>query len=377
MTVPHLNPPLLERLGLGPGRQQLWAREVRTDRALMARSMMYLFAAGATVSLVLVLVLPAGIDQGRIFVTSACGYALAGALLIGYDRLPKWAFVVFLAVETALIEWTIYAGGASTSAFAMLYVWIAIYAFYFFSVVQAAAQLVFVALSYGAVLSLTPDVSSYPVVRWAVTTSVLIGAGALIGLLKRRVDRLVGQLADASRSDPETGLLNRRALHEVLVRAIEQARRTRRPIAVVSCDIGALLDPIQRHGTPEEQRLMERIGEIVNASVRTIDAAARTGPHTLAVVLSLGDDHIAYVVGELLQQKLADAFGSDSSGVRVPFGVASFPLHADNADALLAAADQALREAEQDGEGEPADHSAVRQPPDTAALAGGARRSAA
>jgi diguanylate cyclase (GGDEF)-like protein len=231
----------------------------------------------------------------------------------------------------------------------MLYVWIAIYAFYFFSPIQAACQLVFIMLSYAAVLTLLPNVSTYPVVRWAVTTSALIGAGALIGLLKGRVDRLVIQLADASRSDPETGLLNRRAFQEAVAREVERARRSRRSVAIAMGDIGPLRELLAPRTAVEERRLLQRLGKIVSAEVRTIDAAARIAPSTVAVVLSDSSDYVGHVVAERIQHTLGEAFAAEGLEVGVPFGVASCPLHASDADALVAAADEAFREARELG----------------------------
>ena len=99
----------------------------------MARSLMFLFFAGASISLLALFVGHAPADEPRMIATSASGFGIAAVLLAGYDRLPNWTFPLFLACGTMLIEWTIYSSGESTSAFAMFYFWIAIYAFYFFT----------------------------------------------------------------------------------------------------------------------------------------------------------------------------------------------------------------------------------------------------
>src|SRR2546429_532126 len=123
----------------------------------MARSLMFLFFAGASISLLALFVGHAPADEPRMIGTAASGFGIALVLLVGYDRLPSWTFPLFLACGTMLIEWTIYSSGESTSAFAMFYFWIAIYAFYFFSRRMAVMQLLFIACSYGAVLALIPN----------------------------------------------------------------------------------------------------------------------------------------------------------------------------------------------------------------------------
>ncbi|MDQ6811637.1 MAG: hypothetical protein M3Z95_07040, partial [Actinomycetota bacterium] len=185
-----MTPPLRQRLGLAPDSRPL--RHRQGDRGLMARSLMFLFFAGASIALLALIVGQTPADQPRMIATAASGFGIATLLLVGYDRLPGWAFPILLACGTMLIEWTIYSSGESTSAFAMFYFWIAIYAFYFFSRRMAVLQLLFIAASYAAVLAVIPDAPNPSVVRWAVTTSALVVAGAMIGLLKDRVDRLIG-----------------------------------------------------------------------------------------------------------------------------------------------------------------------------------------
>src|SRR5436190_20726650 len=104
-----MQPPIRERLG--------WrapiTSEGRNERAVMARSLMYLFAAGGTVTLVS-LVLSTATDETRIAITGASAFGIAALLFVGYDRVPIWGFQVFLACGTALIEWAIYASGDTT-----------------------------------------------------------------------------------------------------------------------------------------------------------------------------------------------------------------------------------------------------------------------
>src|SRR5207302_9319874 len=62
--------------------------ESRCDAAVMARSMMYLFAAGAAVPFASLLISPPGTGLPRIAATGACALALSGLVLLGVDRIP-------------------------------------------------------------------------------------------------------------------------------------------------------------------------------------------------------------------------------------------------------------------------------------------------
>src|SRR3954452_15217128 len=127
------------------------------DRSLMARCLAYLFGAGAALALV-AFALPnnSNVRETETFIPQA-GYVLAAVavvaiLLVNFDRLPLWTFQLTLSSGTALISFVIYVSGDPTSAYTMFYVWIALYAFYFFGLTQAFFQMAFLALAYGAVL---------------------------------------------------------------------------------------------------------------------------------------------------------------------------------------------------------------------------------
>ena len=64
----------------------------------------------------------------------AVGAAAMGAvMLLGGDRLPGWSFQGFAAAGTLLVTGMIHFSGADTSPYAFLYLWVALYALYFFT----------------------------------------------------------------------------------------------------------------------------------------------------------------------------------------------------------------------------------------------------
>src|SRR5881409_2199672 len=117
-------PPLLQRLGLA--RAQVGYDEAALKQAAQARSLIYLFLAGATLLLCAHYLVagPSG-DTARTIVIAASGYAIATVLLIGYERIPSWSFGVFLACGTMLTEWAVWASGQPASPFVMFSFWIA------------------------------------------------------------------------------------------------------------------------------------------------------------------------------------------------------------------------------------------------------------
>ena len=162
------------------------------------------------------------------------------------------------------------------SPYAAFYFWIAIYAFYFFTRRQAILQVVFIVCVYAAVLGFVEDPTSAPVLRWAVTMSALVVAGAMIGLLQERIARLSRDV----RVDAPTDLLNKRGFHDELDAEFDRARRHDLPLGVAVVEIEGLaaFDARGRRSdgpSRPARRAMENVA-------RGTDRAARVAPESLA-----------------------------------------------------------------------------------------------
>src|SRR3954471_24908471 len=95
--------PLRKRLGMSDR-----GADTRTDRGVMARTLMYPFALGGALALTLALL---GGGVVRFALTAALCWAVAALLLTTYDAMPDWSFLFLTVVGTALLLWTVYAGG--------------------------------------------------------------------------------------------------------------------------------------------------------------------------------------------------------------------------------------------------------------------------
>jgi diguanylate cyclase (GGDEF)-like protein len=303
---------------------------------------MYLFAVGGATTAASLLFSPDGADELRIGITAAVAFGLAVAVLVLYDRLPLWGFQACLAVGTVLIEWTVYSSGETTSPFAMFYFWIAIYAFYFLSRPRALVQMAFIALAYSATLVVSGDLTTTPVINWAVVTFTLVVSGALIGSQRNHVDRLIGRLSDAARTDSLTGLLNRRGFEELFETELERARRSDRPLSVIVGDLDAFKTVNDRYGHAAGDRALERLSEILQSVKRRIDTAARIGGEEFAIIAPDTDHHAAYILAERMRREVRDTFKSEPFPLTISLGIATFPRHGAKAESLIGDADEAL-----------------------------------
>ncbi|HUZ28912.1 MAG TPA: GGDEF domain-containing protein [Solirubrobacteraceae bacterium] len=340
-----LRPALTARLGLR--RSGASSADALASRALMARSMMLVFGAGASITaLSLIITSSPSTDLPRLITTTVSAYAVALTLLIVYDRTPRWAFPLLLACATVLVEWAIYASRDTTSPYAMFCFWIAIYAFYFFTTAEALGELLFIVISYAVVLSLVSDLSSPEIIRWAITTSALVVAGAMIGGLKARGDRLVAKLADTTRRDGVTGLANVTAFGEQLEGDLGLMRRSRGQLSLLICRLDGLEDLGLRQGEASADELVRQIAQLMVNRTRACDSVARIDRGTFAVIAPHGDQHVGYVLAEQMEHDIRDALPGSMS---VNFGVATFPDDFDDDSQLIAGATEALAAArEQD-----------------------------
>jgi diguanylate cyclase (GGDEF)-like protein/putative nucleotidyltransferase with HDIG domain len=314
------------------------------DPGVMARSLAYIFGAGATISLLTLAVPHSGVvDPHRVVLQAVCGYAICAVLGGLGTRLPRWSFQLFLAAATLLIEWNIYASGDSTSPYAALYFWVAIYAFYFLSRKEAVLQTLFIVVAYAALLIQAPAAGNASVLRWAITMSALVFGGALIGTLQDRITTL----ARAMRTDPDTGMLNRNGLRESLDAEIDRARRSKRPLAVVIVRIDGHR-PLSA-GAGERNVVIELVAGSVRRVKRAMDHIARLGEREIALLVPECEPNEAYLVAERVRSAARQELEGLPASITVSLGVACYPEHGATAESVLHAASQGVAAAEQLG----------------------------
>lgn len=117
----------------------------------------------------------------NVAVAMAAGATLAGAR----NHLRPWMAQLAVALGTLAITRAIYFSGEAGSFYSLWYVWVGLYAFFFFGRRWGLAHMALVGLSYGWVLTQLPYSSS--VVRWLMTVATLAIAGTLIDVLIGRL----------------------------------------------------------------------------------------------------------------------------------------------------------------------------------------------
>ena len=165
------------------------------DVRVKARSIAYLFAAGATLGL-LTLAFPHSeeVRDVPLIVLAGVAYVIAAVVWSGAERAREWHIHAALVSGTVIISLANYYAGPST-LYPLLYVWTALYAFYFFPLPEAAAQTAFLAVSYAVVLAVQD--ADMVVVRWLLAVGTPLLGGLLISQLLARLQRQARALSQS------------------------------------------------------------------------------------------------------------------------------------------------------------------------------------
>jgi diguanylate cyclase (GGDEF)-like protein len=202
-----------------------------------------------------------------------------------------------------------------------------------------------------------------PTTRIAYLVAMLAATAAIGGLAFRHqgirfrrsfLER--GLIAELAARDGLTGLKNRRAFDDHLVRAWQQALRDRKRLVVMLIDVDHFKNFNDRYGHQAGDAALQRIGAVVNAAAkRVLDLAARYGGEEFALVLyDVPREHVIQLADALrvgvLDLRIEHLDGTPSGLVTISIGVAIVhPTLARSPDGAVQLADEALYAAKGSG----------------------------
>ena len=170
-----------------------------SERATMSRGLGFLFGAGGLlVFLSLALPHSGDIRPWGPGVAATLALVVSTWLLLRPERAGPRGLSALLAIGTLLITVCVVSGGNSATAYVLMYVWVALYGFYFFAHAWAVGHLVFAAACFAGALALQDTVSD-PYVHWVMAVGTVVVAGVLIGTLTRAIRSQATDLAAVAR----------------------------------------------------------------------------------------------------------------------------------------------------------------------------------
>ncbi len=156
------------------------------------------------------------------------------------------------------------------------------------------------------------------------------------------------ELEMLSTTDSLTGLDNHRSLMQRLDEEEARCKRERRSFSVLVGDVDHFKQYNDAFGHPAGDEVLKAISDIMREAARPIDCVARYGGEEFVVLMPDTGPGDALELAEHIRARVA-AKKFMSRKMTLSIGVASFPEDADNAEALISIADEALYQAKREG----------------------------
>jgi diguanylate cyclase (GGDEF)-like protein len=175
-----------------------------------------------------------------------------------------------------------------------------------------------------------------------------VTTGGEVGYLTEVFNNMVARLRESraelerlSVTDPLTGLFNRLRMMEVLENEVRRSRRLHHRFSVVMADVDLFKKYNDEFGHPAGDVVLKRVATIMREASRDVDLVARYGGEEFLIMMPETELDGATHFAERVRKKLASERLPDGK-ITLSLGVASFPMHGDGADQLIAEADAAL-----------------------------------
>lgn len=154
--------------------------------------------------------------------------------------------------------------------------------------------------------------------------------------------RRMEELENIADEDPLVGVLNRRAFHRELSRALAHCQRYGVTASLLFFDLDGFKQVNDRFGHAAGDKVLREVGAVLRRNVRDSDLVGRLGGDEFAVVLLYAGEEVSANKAERLCEELAATpivVGGDRVSVGSSVGVTAF-RPGDTADAVLARADK-------------------------------------
>ncbi len=305
------------------------------EAALRGRALGLLFLGGGVIGQAGVLFGSSRqVHRGLLLVLASLGYPVGLVALRWARRWPEWLLQVVLAGGTLLTGGGIYVGHALALGVAasFFYVWVALYAFHFFSLRWACMQLGLAAASYALVLGIVGGPSAGG--EWVIA----IGTAAVAGAVMFQVSR---QMRAMAATDHLTGLPNRQVLEHALAIEVARAQREASALSLAVIDLDGFKAVNDDLGHAAGDRLLVDYARAWVKALRAGDTLVRYGGDEFVVILpSASLTEAQSIVGRLI----------DAGPVTASAGIAQF-RRGDVPESLLRRADDGLYQAKRNKRG--------------------------
>jgi diguanylate cyclase (GGDEF)-like protein len=191
---------------------------------------------------------------------------------------------------------------------------------------------------------------------WDSEERLLLGSAANIVRMVLEHEAIQREMARQARTDPLTGLLNRRAFLEEMERHVERLDREELPGTLMFADLDYFKPVNDKLGHETGDQVLVQTASLLRRAVRPSDLVARLGGDEFAVWMS-GADHLtaaerADSLTQLVPAELGEIVGEEVPRLTMSIGIATrHPGSDEPIDSLIRRADLAMYEVKRTGRG--------------------------
>lgn len=161
-------------------------------------------------------------------------------------------------------------------------------------------------------------------------------------IANRKLEEANGQIKRLARTDPLTGLANRRTLFEVMQREIARAARLGESLSLLMADMDKFKSINDQFGHIAGDHVLASAAEVFGSQSRPYDLAARYGGEEFVLLLPATTTEGAVAVAGRMRKKIAELRVPDCPvPITVSLGVATW-IAGETAEQLVGRADAAL-----------------------------------
>jgi len=168
---------------------------------------------------------------------------------------------------------------------------------------------------------------------------------------ERALKEATKKLEELARTDPLTGLLNRRGLMEMMEYEIKRAKRSGKRFSIIMGDIDHFKEINDLFGHDTGDIILENLADIMKKSLRSQDIISRWGGEEFLILLPETPLAGAQCVAEKLRQKIMEhvhQIRDMEFNVTITFGVSEVKSDFDT-EICIKRADNALYQGKENG----------------------------
>lgn len=189
---------------------------------------------------------------------------------------------------------------------------------------------------------------SHPVIPYW-NMSMRLGFFLVVAVILSRL-RIAFELEKTlSRTDPLTGVANKRAFYDLASIEIDRARRYKHPFTAAYIDIDNFKTINDRFGHSIGDTLLQLVAITIKNKIRATDTIVRLGGDEFIVLLPETGDEPAYKALYRLRNQLLDVMHKNEWHVTFSIGVATFISPPDSVEEMIKKADNLMYSAKNSG----------------------------